>query len=78
VRALFHLDVVHTVFQRIERVEAARATPPNFSAASKMTSGRICRKLSSIAFILDERTLLVHSRLHRVGPAQRIDDHEFR
>jgi hypothetical protein len=32
--------------------------PPNFSAASKMTSGRICRKLSSIAFILDERTLL--------------------
>jgi hypothetical protein len=28
-----------------------------------MTSGRICRKLSSIAFILDERTLLVHSRL---------------
>ena len=27
VRALFHLDVVHTVFQRMERVEAARATP---------------------------------------------------
>ena len=30
VRALFHLDVVHTVFQRIERVEAARATPAQF------------------------------------------------
>ena len=27
VRAFFHLDVVHAVFQRMERVEAARATP---------------------------------------------------
>src|ERR671914_834164 len=30
VRAFFHLDVVHTVFQRIERVEASRATPTQF------------------------------------------------
>ena len=30
VRAFFHLDVVHAVFQRIERVEAARATPAQF------------------------------------------------
>ena len=30
VRAFFHLDVVHTVFQRMERVEAARATPAQF------------------------------------------------
>src|SRR5918994_76389 len=29
-RAFFHLDVVHTVFQRMERVEAARATPTQF------------------------------------------------
>jgi hypothetical protein len=28
-----------------------------------MTSGRICRKSSSIDFILDERILIVHSRL---------------
>src|SRR5512135_1303743 len=27
VRAFFHLDVVHPVFQRMERVEAAGATP---------------------------------------------------
>src|SRR5688572_17195950 len=27
VRAFFHLDVVHTVFQRIKRVQAAGATP---------------------------------------------------
>src|SRR5215510_2919651 len=27
VRALFHLDVVHTVFQRMERVEAPGAAP---------------------------------------------------
>jgi hypothetical protein len=27
VRAFFHLDVVHPVFQRMERVEAARAAP---------------------------------------------------
>src|SRR5918994_875452 len=27
VRAFFHLDVVHTVFQRVKRVEAAGATP---------------------------------------------------
>src|SRR5205807_5250610 len=30
VRAFFHLEVVHTVFQRIERVETARATPAQF------------------------------------------------
>src|SRR5262245_1185974 len=30
VRAFFHLDVVHTVFQRMERVEASRATPAQF------------------------------------------------
>src|SRR5206468_6287575 len=32
-RALFHLDVVHTVFQRMERVEAAGATPAHFLGA---------------------------------------------
>src|SRR5262245_14452220 len=30
VRAFFHLDVVHTVFQRMERVETARAMPAQF------------------------------------------------
>jgi hypothetical protein len=30
VRAFFHLDVIHAVFQRVERVEAARATPALF------------------------------------------------
>src|SRR5436309_12795603 len=30
VRALFHLDVVHTVFQRMDRAGTARATPPQF------------------------------------------------
>jgi hypothetical protein len=29
-----------------------------------MTSGRTCRKLSSMAVILDERALLVHCRGH--------------
>ncbi len=30
VRAFFHLDVVHAVFHRIERVETAGATPAQF------------------------------------------------
>src|SRR5688572_5560847 len=30
VRPFFHLDVVHTVFQRMERIEAPRATPAQF------------------------------------------------
>src|SRR5262245_7216251 len=29
-RAFFHLDVVHTVFQGVERVETAGATPAQF------------------------------------------------
>ena len=63
VRALFHLDVVHTVFQRMERVETARATPAQFLGGVENDLRKNLQKLSSIAFILDERTLLVHSRL---------------
>ena len=47
-----------------KNVGSGRMEILDVSAASKMTSGRICRKLSSIAFILDERTLLVHSNRH--------------
>src|SRR5574342_1041563 len=35
VRAFFHLDVVDTVFQRMKRVEAARATPAQFLGGVK-------------------------------------------
>src|SRR5687767_14491548 len=34
-RAFFHLDVVHTVFQRMKRIEAAGATPAQFLGGVK-------------------------------------------
>src|SRR5581483_8973387 len=70
VRAFFHLDVVHAVFQRVERVEAARAAPAQCLGGGENHLRKNLKEIVRHSCILEERARLNKRRAMHPGHAR--------